>query len=76
MTGYNGAEYCSFKLKREADKYLKAKKKKEQQKQMLKIIHSEINAMIMMKTQTVSMQMKYQRKQMEHSNREMNVILS
>ena len=32
MTGYNGAEYCSFKLKREADKYLKTKKKKEQQK--------------------------------------------
>ena len=32
VTGYNGAEYCSFKLKREADKYLKTKKKKEQQK--------------------------------------------
>ena len=32
VIGYNGAEYCSFKLKREADKYLKTKKKKEQQK--------------------------------------------
>ena len=31
MTGYNGAEYCSFKLKGEADKYLKTKKKKDQE---------------------------------------------
>ena len=33
MTGYNGAEYCSFKLKREADKYLKTKKTKKKKDQ-------------------------------------------
>ena len=75
VTGYNGAEYCSFKLKREADKYLKTKKKKEQQKTDAQN-NTQSDQRHDNDENTVSMQMKYRRKQMEYSNREMNVILS
>ena len=81
VTGYNGTENCSFKLKREADKYLKTKKtkrKKDQEKtdaqnntQTDQRHDNDENTNI-----TLSMQIKYRRKQMEHSSRDMNVILS
>ena len=78
VTGYDCAEYCSFKLKGEADKYFKTKKtekKKDQEKTDAQNITQSDQSHDNDET-TVSMQMKYRRKQMERSSREMNVILS
>ena len=61
VMGYKGAEYSSFRLKRDAEKYLKRRKSQRTVKETIKQINMTWKISAMMKMLTITLRMKYRR---------------